>query len=356
MTDKPLTKVKIITKRLLGRYIYIWTYLKKRAKNIFLTPPAKKDKKPLQHKNTFINLITLAAERWQAFLLIITLFLSIYYGLGAAVSSTINKTLNTEIKKNSTTSNTMLEALAYVLKTQIDDSQWTPALPAVFPAAVLDNLPNFQLGVKDSTAFFIKRFARYWHNKNLKEAGSLLDYPADIWLFSQTKDDKLAPGSAKQYRKALGKIAAAEISVPIEQSAENIIYILKSADILLTKELNTLNKHIQEHSSELLDFKADNIFYKTQGSIYTLHYLLTAVSKNYQEPIVENEQYENMTAALKALADGVALNPFSVKNASPDDAYEANHLLYLAYFLSQAQNRLQKIYFHFKLKQSDKQQ
>ena len=81
----------------------------------------------------------------------------------------------------------------------MDDSPWTPA---VFPAAVLDNLPNFQLGAKDSVRYFVKRMARFYGDKNLKEAGELLDYPADIWLFSQTGEDRLAPGSAKQYRKA----------------------------------------------------------------------------------------------------------------------------------------------------------
>ena len=228
----------------------------------------------------------------------------------------------------------------------MDDSPWTPALPAVFPAAVLDNLPNFQLGAKDSVRYFVKRMARFYGDKNLKEAGELLDYPADIWLFSQTGEDRLAPGSAKQYRKALAKIsdfAASGDNLPAIETRE-AAYMLSGIENLLERQLSALHKHVLEHNSELLDFKADDIFYRTKGCIYAVYYMLSALSKDHQDLIVETGQYENITAALSFLGEASALSPASVKNAAPGEVFAANHLLYLGYYLARAQNYIKTVH------------
>ena len=58
----------------------------------------------------------------------------------------------------------------------------------------------------------------------------------------------------------------------------------------------------------------------------------------------ETNQYENLTAALSFLETASKLNPISIKNASPQDTYEANHLLYLGYYLARAQNYLKTIH------------
>ena len=289
----------------------------------------------------------MAIEQRRIFSFILVLFIGIYYGLGALISSDINKKLdNLNLEPTSAISGKKtFFALAHILKSQVDNTAWTPALPAIFPAAVLDNLPNFQLGAKESANFFIKRLAHHYNSNTLKEIGKLLDYPADIWLFSQTKENKLTPGSAKQYRKALANLKEFIENEPIAISDKDLTYLLKSINHLLEKQIAILNKHAIEHSSELSDTRADDIFYKTQGTIYTIHYLLSAIVKDCRNQILKTEQYENITTALKYLADALDLNPLLIKNASANNSYEANHLLYLAYYLSRAQNHLSEIYY-----------
>lgn len=346
-----LTKLKVTTKRWLGSGVYSFVYtknkLQKRLKKVKKTEPTSR--RP--------NAIMLTIKRWRVLFLIIILIFGVYYGLGAAVSSNINNRLNADItaRRNQPTT---INALSHVLKTQVDEQPWTPALPVIFPAAVLDNMPNFQIGAKESANFFLKKFAKRYQNETLKEAGELLDYPSDIWLFSQTKDDKMAPGSAKQYRKALAKIEKAVVKEQTEEQIrqEDFLYFLKGAITLLKKQISTLNKHVLEHESEMLDFNVDDVFYRAQGTVYTLHYMLSAIAKDYQKQILESEQYENLTTALKFLADANALKPVSVKNAAPNDIYEANHLLYLAFYLSQTQLYLQKIYYANLLKAKEQTQ
>ncbi|MBO5441530.1 MAG: DUF2333 family protein [Alphaproteobacteria bacterium] len=308
-------------------------------------------KSPLNKKN-FVNLIKLLAERWRVFSLVLIAFISIYYGLGAAISSEIKNHLNQELKITAPTQKHLPSAIIHVLKTQIVDSPWTPSLPAIFPASILDNMPSFQKGAKDSANFFIKKLAARHADKNLKEASQLLDYPSDIWLFSRIKEDKLAPGSAKQYRKAIDKIAEFNTApaVPAITPTQDFLYFTKAVISRLNRHISHLGKHIREHNAELLDFKADDIFYQTQGEIYTLHYILSALAKDYKEEVIKAEQYENITAALSFLELAEMLDPLAVKNASPNDVFEANHLLYLAYYLSEAQSRLKTVYYKTKLK------
>ncbi len=340
MIKPVLIRLKIATKRLLGKCVYAYIYLKNTLHTLLFSPAGKTTPAKRRHKNGIFNLVAVVAERWRFWGLAFLGFFVLYYGLGAIISSKINNSLAYELAPAAKSSRYVPAALGYVLKTQVDDSPWTPALPVIFPAAVLDNLPNFQIGAKNSVKYLVKRMSGYYVDKNLKEAGELLDYPPDIWLFSQTGEDKLAPGSAKQYRKALALINefgnAPENG--IHPTTREFLYILSSLETILNRQIAALHKHVLEHNSDMIDAKADNIFYQALGNAYTVYYILQALSKDYQDMIVESGQYENITSALRFLSEAQSLDPLIVKNASPQDAYAANHLLYLAYYLSQAQN------------------
>lgn len=303
------------------------------------------------------NFITIMTKRWKIILGTLFIFLSIFYGLGAIVSAPINNRLDVQPKTSLAPGQYSLAALAYVLKTQVDDTAWTPALPLIFPAAILDNLPNFQLGVKNSTNFFIKKLAHRYQDKHLGKAQKLLDYPPDIWLFSQTQEDTLAPGSAKLYRRALAQIKKAIIKnkTPATLTTADFLSIINDINSLISQKIAVINQHILEHNSETIDLKADDIFYQTSGTAYTLHYLLTAIIKDYKEQILSAEQYENITSALKFLKDAASLEPLLIKNAALTDSFAANHLAYLVYYLAQAQNKLQQIYYQTLLQTMESQ-
>ena len=335
-----LTKLKVGVKRWWGYSVYYIVCAKNKTKNIIAE--AKEFKSSKKKFKIFSSLLS----RRRPLIYVMIAFLGIYYGLGALISSEINNKLEDHQHESSSASSYAVKALADVLKVQVDDNAWTPALPIIFPAALLDNQPNFQLGAKEGVTFFINKLAHRFKDDDLMSAAELLEYPSDIWLFSSTKDDSLAPGSAKQYRKALAHIRKfLKKNAVLPANRENLLYILKSSDAFISQKIDILHKHIREHSSEVLDFSADDIFYKTIGSAYTLYYFLAAVTKDYQSQILEVEQYENMTTVLKYLAETAEMSPLVVKNASPNDAFEANHLMYLGYYLSVIQSKLQQVYY-----------
>jgi hypothetical protein len=165
-------------------------------------------------------------------------------------------------------------------------------------------------------------------------------------LFSQDKNDKLSPGSAKQYRKALKYLTDFSnkeiILYPL--STENFLYQLNSINKVLDKELNTLAKHSLEHNSDIFDTHADDIFFHTQGVLYTTYYYLSGLNKDYQDLIVATETYDDLTNALKQLKNAINLSPIIIKNSSPESVYSANHLLYLSNYIAKAQNKLHQIH------------
>jgi hypothetical protein len=337
MTNRLQTQTEAFIKAGWEKVTAFYQQTKEKAPRYFHIATSPRSKR--KYKKRLFNFVTLVSDRWKMFGLIIGGILVFYYGLGAAVSSKINNKLDVPVQQTETSPRHTTATLLYILKAQMDDQAWTPALPLIFPAAVLDNLPNFQIGSKNTVAYFTKKLSRMQADPALKEATTLLNYPPDIWLFSQTAEDKFSPGSAKQYRKAMARIAASDThkSTP---SAEELPALLDTVINLLEQKISLLNKQIQEHSTDIFDYRADDVFYQTTGTAYALHYMLTALEKDYQSQIVQTEQYENLTSAQKFLEKAVKLDPLFIKNAQPTDVYAANHLLYLAYYLSEAENRL----------------
>ena len=335
MLTSIFTKLKIIIKRLIGKVVYSYTYLKNYLPHLHTKIT----------KNNIKSLSFSLLKEWKTSSLILISIITLYYGLGAYVSSNINNKLNPNLKINTSTERYTTVYLIHALKTQIDDTPWTPSLPSIFPASVLDNLPQFQLGSKDATLYIIKKMSALYLDSSLSNASSLLDYPEDIWLFSKSKDDKLSPGSSKQYRKALTEIknfSKIEVSLyPL--SSSNLLYQLHNINSLLNRQQEKLEKHTQEYSTDFLDTKKDNIFYYTQGTLYTLHNYLQGLTKDYQALIVEQDLYDDITTALNLLEKAIKLNPILIQNSPLEDVYGANHLIYLAYYISKTQNIINHI-------------
>ena len=331
-----ISKLKLLVKRLVGKVVYSYTYIKNNISTKY---------RKLKKSKSLLDIITSLLKQWKTSSLILLGIIFAYYGIGAYISSNINNNLNHNINIDKKNSRYATHYLIYTLKSQIDDAPWTPSLPLIFPASILDNVPNFQLGSKDGAQYIVKKMSATYLDPSLKTAGHLLDYPANIWLFSQDKNDKLSPGSAKQYRKAIGDLTefSKKENIHHAPSIPHLLSQLKAIDNLLTKQLTKIDKHSLEHSSDIINIRNDDVFYYIQGVLYTSYYYLLGLSKDYQDLIVENELYDEITVALKTIQKAIELNPTFVKNASLNKAFSANHLIYLAYHISKAQNHIKNI-------------
>ena len=274
-------------------------------------------------------------------LLFIIGFIFLYYPLGALVSEDIDKNTNYEFHKEGRESVT-INAMAFLIRREVYNKSWTPSLPFIFPAYMLDNMPSFQLGLMSSISTLSKAFAQKNDNlpteeSHLQTAAELLQYPGNIWMFSPHNKLVPAPSSNSQYRRARKQLQnynrdLADGRELFIAKAEDLNYFLKAIQKDLTQSSRRLSNQIREHSTDFYDGKADNIFYYEQGKLYSYYLLLKALGVDYKDVIVQHNIYQPWTALLNTLEKASKLSPLVVRNGELDSLTAPNHLATLGYF------------------------
>ncbi len=285
-------------------------------------------------------------------LLFIAAFIFLYYPLGAMVSENIDKTTNYEFHKKGSQSAT-IGAMAFLIRREVYDKSWTPSLPFVFPASMLDNMPSFQLGLMSSIGTLSKALAQRidmlsQEESPLQTAAELLQYPGTIWMFSPDNNLVPAPSSNSQYRRARKQLQnynrdLAEGQAVFITKAEDLSYFLKAIQKDLAKSSRKLETQIREHSTDFYDGKADDVFYYEQGKLYAYYLLLKALGTDYKETILQHNIYQPWTSLLKTLENASLLSPTIVRNGELDSLTAPNHLASLGYFNHKAIALLQNM-------------
>lgn len=287
-------------------------------------------------------------------LLFVLAFVFLYYPLGALISEDIDTNTDYEIAKDGHRSAT-IDTMTFLIKREVYNKSWTPALPFIFPAYMLDNMPAFQLGIMEPIGHTAKVLAAKM-DKSIAEEGKsplhsaaeLLQYPGTIWMFSPSNKLIPAPSSNSQYRRARKQLQnynhmLADGQAIFEATPQNLLHILKAVKADLQKTSNRLESHIRENSSSWLDTKADDVFYYQQGKIYAYFLLLKALSFDFKDAILQSNIYQPWTSLLKSLENAAHLSPTIVRNGELDSLLAPNHLASLGFYSRKAIITLQKM-------------
>ncbi len=286
-------------------------------------------------------------------LLFISAFIFLYYPLGALIIENIDKNTNYEFNKEGSQSSTV-KAMTLLIRREVYNKSWTPGLPFVFPAYILDNMPSFQLGLMSSVSTLSKaladRIVPFPKDKesHLRQASELLQYPGTIWMFSPHNKLVPAPSSNSQYRRARKQLQNYNRELANGQSVfitkpEDLSYILDTIQRDLAKSSKRLGTQIREHSTDFYDNKADDVFYFEQGKLYSYYLLIKALGVDYKDIILEYNIYEPWTILLNTLENATKLSPLVVRNGELDSLMAPNHLASLGYFNHKAISVLQNI-------------
>ena len=297
-----------------------------------------------------------AAVSWpKAFGAAVALLILSYYPLGGCLSENIDKTTDYNLTKESEQQSLTVETMAFLINREVNENLWTANLPMFFPSYFLDNMPNYQKGIVSSLAVVTSVIAKQTQCPDdvkektaIKEAAKLLKYPADIWLFAPDNKLKIAPSSATQYRKARKMLKDYNRLLPEGEclwSRDDIDLSGLTAAVRrdLARAAEQLETQVSEHSSDFADGKADDLFYFCQGKMYAYMLVLKSAGTDFKQVLIDGHQYENWTKIISALENGVALSPSVVRNAELDDAFAANHLIALGYYMMRAVNLLGEI-------------
>ena len=286
----------------------------------------------------------IVSDTWKPFVIGVPSFLLCYYIIGALVSENISVEPVNKNQSENMAKSRVLETMQTILNREVDKHIWTPNVPPVFPAYVLDNMPNFQIGavscVKDSVKIFKDFSVNNEDKKHFKNALKMLDYPPDVWLLSQKSAFSIAPSSNSQYRKArkeLEKIDGYSIA------PENLRLILKN----MAKNLQILSakneERVREFSSNFVDFSADDLFYYNKGYAFSLWQICDSLAVDFKQIILASDVYADWTLLEANLQKAAQFEVSFVRNGKPNSVLAPNHLLGQNYYLSTARAEAEKI-------------
>jgi len=288
----------------------------------------------------------------------IVLFLAVvYYPVGAFIVHEIDDDPNFgpgEVAPGASRSIAMAAAL---IDREVNQHEWPANDPWFLPGAILDNMPNYQIGIITA----LRRFAQEMTDQvsrvrgltvsdnDLEAARSALNFRPDIWVVDfRTSAVGITASSERMYRTAREsllnynrRLAAGQ--AVFERRADNLQITLDRIAKDLGSASAKLEGQVEAGSGSFIDFQADNVFYETKGELYAYSLVLRELGIDFENVIKERNLTSAWTQMLESLQKAARLEPWVVVNGAPDSAFFPSHLSGQGLLLLRARTQLGEI-------------
>lgn len=297
-------------------------------------------------------------KSWRKISFFIIFLIAFYFVGGMVLIHTIDDDLKfTPAAANKTTGGSRtVEVVAGLIDREINDHRWTPNDPFFMPAALLDNMPNYQQGVISALARFSfeltdqigRTRGSSQTDPDLQQAAGLLQYAGDVWSWDPAVSLLPTASSEKQYEKARTALISynerlAEGRAVFETRGDNLQATLNRIALDIGSSTAVIDKHIAENSGAYIDFTADDLFYGFKGQTYAYYMILTALSADYESLIRERELGNAWGQMLQSFKSVVELDPYVISNAKTDGQLFPNHLAVQGFYILRARAQLREI-------------
>lgn len=288
------------------------------------TPPAKE------------KVVSFVLHWWHWMLGGLFAFIILYYPAGALLTHRIDLNMHFARRQEPDRIQTVA-ILADLIDREINKHSFTPNLPFVFPAYILDNMPSFQTGMiraAEKTAAVLA--ALNPGSEDLKQAADFLAYPEDVWYISGWKPSVSA---TRKYMAARNLLLQYE-NTPEEGKFNNSRAALSSLVAFLAegveKNIALLEHQVAAAEKKMMDLKGDDTFYYVKGEIYVYALILRDLPEDFPEFSGNEPLMFLRSEVLGDLKKALMLQPLVVINASPETQFAPNHLIGLGFYLSRA--------------------
>lgn len=290
------------------------------------------------------------SDWWKTILICLLTFMTVYYGIGSQLSENIDTTSGYTLPKGESKAFATAQAMNFLILRETDDKMWTPNLPLLFPAAVLDNMPNFQKGimaaVRDMSG--VMRKVSYLNETQLSDANEafeLLSYPPHIWLLSKKGTFGIAPSSNAQYRRAAKRLRKLNERQDFAAASADFSRFLDTIARKLRKIIAKSEEYQREFAGKRFDFEADDVFYFNRGYAFALWQICRALGVDYKDDILKSGAYTDWTFLNASLRQAAEFKPLWVRNGKPESLGTPNHLMVQNYYLTRALAALEQVRF-----------
>lgn len=244
---------------------------------------------------------------------------------------------------------------AALLDREVNQNRWVANDPFFMPSVLLDNMPNYQVGIVHALGRFTNELAETIGrtrgssqvDANLAGARGKTNYPGDVWMFDLTKSALPQPPSEDQYRGAIKDLLSYNERLASQQAifdvrADSAITTLERISNDLGDALGAIEAGIKD-SGGLFDPDADDLFYSIKGRTYAYYMLLRALKTDFAKVISEKNAERTWDQMLEALEKAAVLHPIIVSNVDPDDFFFNTHLASQGNYIALARIRLHEV-------------
>lgn len=306
------------------------------------------------------GLARLRTPRWLAGtgIGVLAFLVLLYYPIGMLWWHRINDDLAFDVPPGSIAPNQSraVAIAAALLDREVNQTGWVANNPFFTPSAMLDNMPAFQQGIVSSLARFGFELADQIGrtrgtseiDPDLKSASGLLQYSGTVWIWDPSVSLAPTATSEQQYNKARAALEnynrrLASGQAVFERRADNLLATVERIALDLGSISAVLERQVAEHSADLIDFQADDLFYNVKGQTYAYFLLLRALKEDFAVVLNERQLSGVYAQMLDSLREDASLSPWIVTNGAPDGFFPNSHLAAQGFYLMRARTQLREI-------------
>jgi hypothetical protein len=295
--------------------------------------------------------------KWLA--IAIVLIVVLYYPVGMLLTHKINDNPDfvapnaEQMDPNASRAVAMAAAL---LDREVNQTAWPANDPFFMPGWALDNMPNFQIGIRDA----VKRFALELQDEigrnrgtssadpDLQTAASAFNYAPNVWVWNPGTSLMPTATSEEQYRQGVRALLSYNARLvkgqaAFEKRADNLISALDKIGKDLGDRSERANQQIDQYSGSWIDFSADDVFYRNKGLMYANALILRELGKDFADILKEKGAQNVWDRMVSSLMEGAQLQPWIVINGRPDALMQPNHLAAQGFYLIRARAQLEEL-------------
>lgn len=296
-------------------------------------------------------------RRWLPRLLVgLVVLIFVYYVGGALWIHKIDDDPNFTPPEPTQGGSYAVDMTAALIHREVDVNGWPANDPFFMPGYILDNMPNFQMGMMYALSRFgLELSDRLGRSRgsssvdpDLDRAAGLLKYPGNIWLFDFGTSLAPTASSESQYRAARRALLAFNQRLANNQAtydirADNLIGTLDRMNNDLGSMSGTIDEHLRDASGSILNFTVDDIFYQTKGRLYGYYMILGALGRDFAPIINERNLTTVWNQMLDTAREAAIQQPWVVLNGSPSSQFVPSHLATQGFMLLRLRTQLREI-------------
>jgi len=285
---------------------------------------------------------------------LLILFLLLYYPVGMLLYHKVDDDMDIQPAPQYVVPGGSKAIATVVTLVARETDRWAPNKPFWHPAAALDNMPNFQMGVIYAVSRFVMEMGDYLGrvrgtssiDVNLDQAVGLLKYDGRAWYWGNGNIIPMAKAET-QYRKGVEALIRYNRDVGAgksvyERRADNLIAVLDRVAADLGSASATLDARTRLGTG-YWDTTSDDVFFDVKGKMYGYYMILRDLGEDFA-PVIEQRNaghiWRNM---LDSLRDGAKMDPLVVANGEQDSMTVPSHLATLGFQLSRARMQIREI-------------